>query len=362
ALSQTVPVSGSCIYEFGFWGIADDSDAVAEIFWLGAECGLLRSDSVPIREIPREPNVLHVSLASAAGSAAAGNRPELYRHRERFTAPSDAVQAEVRFVVPEGVLAGIDRVTLAATNEALNNADLRILEDRSPAGWELESTQPARVRFDPVAEGLRISNLGTDKAELIQTVQAEAERPYRLEFKGRIIDATAIETLPSIELHWFGQDRSALGAPTPMTITPDGLDSASAEGSSPAATLEADIVLVAPPGTTFTVNSVSLRFSSFTPVPLAFIAQAPGELTVTDWRVQFERAEAVKPDEPEQGLCAPTPPGRRPGEASKAGRYCPCCESEQALSVEVTKNARKGRNTVSQRCTVCGAVVMRSEV
>ena len=48
SLSQVVPAAGGCVYDFSFWGIACDLDAVAEVIWLGDACTLQKTDRVPI--------------------------------------------------------------------------------------------------------------------------------------------------------------------------------------------------------------------------------------------------------------------------------------------------------------------------
>lgn len=95
SLSQTVPVAESCPYEFSFYGIATDADALADVLWLGSDCGLLRTDQVPMRvqEAKQSSGILAVD---ANIRCFGGQDPQLVLHRERLLAP--AAPNKQRFV------------------------------------------------------------------------------------------------------------------------------------------------------------------------------------------------------------------------------------------------------------------------
>lgn len=342
ALSQTVPVAESCPYEFSFWGIATEPDALAEVLWIGKDCGLLRMEQVPIQvqEFRQSNETLSVAVNIRCFE---GQDTQLVLHRKRLMAPAGAQQAEIRFTTPIGVCAAIDLVSLIATTEAVANADLGLKQEGQLAGWDLLSTSGSGVTLLAAEGGIQLRNAGAETAELGQTIPVGGDQPFRLEFQGRAITQPSAKDNPRVELRWFKPDHSAAGTPVVLEITPTGLNSVLASGVSPTDASEAKLHLVVPPGTLLEIKRVSLRFSAATSVPVTFIAQAPGELTVSNWRVALERVEAAAPRIPEKGLCAPTPPGRQPGETRNDRCFCPCCESEQTMTETTSMETRSGR-------------------
>jgi YVTN family beta-propeller protein len=354
ALSQTVPVAESCPYEFSFYGIATDADALAEVLWIGKDCGLLRTDQVPIEVLERQRKAAPRLALTQVGTAVA-ERPLLRLHRVRLMAPAGAEQAEVRFHVPEGVAAVIDQVSLMATTEALANADLSLQQERGLAEWDLRAGMAAGVTTAAGKNGRQLRNASAETAEWVQAVPVKDSQPFELELCGRTFTRVMARDNPRLELRWFKSDRSAIGAPVVLEIPPFSFDSALARGVSPVGTSEAELHLVVPSGTTLEIRRISLRFSTTTPVPATFIVQAPGELTVSNWRVALERAEASTPLTLETGLCSPTPPGRQPGENPSDSCFCPCCETERILTDIAPTKTRAGRPAWVGRCTSCGA-------
>ncbi len=356
ALSQTVPVAESCPYELSFRGIATDSDALAEVMWIGKDCGLLRMDQIPIQAL--EPPMIKESTLTGAGAAAI-QQPFLKPHGARMMAPAGAEQAEVRFSTPEGVQAAIDLASLIATTEAVANADLSLQQEGQLVGWNLLSFPVSSVTLVAVEGGIQLRNAGAETAELVQAIPVKGEQPFNLELRGHGINQPLAKDNPRIELRWVKADQSPAGLPVVLEIPPTGFDSALVSGASPAEATEAELRLVAPGGTALEIKHVSLRFSTFTPVPVTFVAQAPGELTVSNWRVSLEQAEASAPRIPDTGLCTPTPPGRQPGETSKDCCFCPCCETERTMVEIASMHTRSGRPALVGHCANCGSDLVR---
>src|SRR5262249_3155558 len=133
SLSQVVPVAESFPYELSFWGIAtesptDDQPAIAEILWIGDDCGQLQTDSIPI-EVAQAPAklVFHRLNTRTVNGASVP-----------WTAPAGAKQAEIRFSAGTAATATIDLVSLSATSEALDNGDFKSKKDGQLTGWTLE--------------------------------------------------------------------------------------------------------------------------------------------------------------------------------------------------------------------------------
>ena len=350
ALSQVVPVASACPYDFSFWGIATEPDAaVAEVIWIGNDCGHLRADKISIQ----------VSEQQEKKKGAKGAPPHpLVLHRARLTAPVDAGQAEVRFSVPEGVIASIDRVSLIATNETVANADLSLRQDNRLIDWTLSPGVAPGVSFIAGAEGVQLRNAGAEAAELVQTLAIKGNTPYALEFQGKALMRSSAQVNPRIELRWFKADKSAAGSIMTLEILPTHVGSTLGNGVSPDDSTQVEIHLVVSGGTTLEIKRISLRFSTPTLVPVTFVAQAPGELTVSDFKVAFEQAKITTPLIPAKGLCSSTQPGRRPGETPGDCCFCLCCETEQTMTEITPVETPFGRPALEGRCASCGGYMI----
>lgn len=364
AMSQVVPVAESCLYEFSFQGIAIESDsneppAMAEVLWLGRDCGLLRADQVPIklREVAPVDTPPPRAVLFAAG--AADRTASLELHRVRLTAPAGADQAEVRFTVPSNAAGAIDQVSLIATSEVATNADFKLQEDGRLAGWTLSPGVAPGFAVLAADDGTQLRNAGAVTAELVQTVEAKSGAPFTLEFEGKAVAGSTLQKSQRVELRWLNAAGASTGSPTVIEILPDGLASSVGSGTAPADATQAEIHLIVPAGTTQVVKRVSLRFSTPTIVPVTFIAEAPGELTVSGVRVAFEQVEATAPAVPDRGLCIPTPPGRGPGETSGDSCFCHHCESEQPIVEQKAVVTSAGRPSLTGKCATCGTKLLR---
>jgi len=371
SLSQVVPVVAPAAYEFSFWGIAvepreDEPPAVAEVLWLNSACGLLQTDSLPIEAIESEKDGQRSEIRAGIAASATEQQPLLIFHRKQLTAPDGADQAEVRFSVSRNAGAIIDLVSLAATSELVANGDFQLRKNNQLVGWNLVPEQTPGFRADATAEGIQLSNPGsaqvelvqTIAAELVQTIAAESEQSFALQFQG---EATAVapSDTPRIELRWLDAGGAATGDPTLLPILPTGLDSAIASGTAPKDSTSVEIHLVVPPKTTLHVKRVSLRHTATTTVPVKFIAEAPGDLTVSDVQISFEQSEPKAPRIGPQGLCNATPPGREPGKGGDSC-YCHKCELETLMMEATAVMTEAGRPATKARCSTCKTQVVRA--
>jgi DNA-binding beta-propeller fold protein YncE len=363
ALSQTVPVVGSCPYEFSFYGIASDIGALAEVLWIGKDCRLLRTDQVQIQaREPREPEIRVPVQMSRGPEKMVALRPQTQLpplHRAHLDAPTEAEQAEVRFSTPAGVAAGIDMVSLKATSETVINGDFKeVQQDSQVAGWNVVSSSGVGVALIATEDGVQLGNTGSETVELWQANSAKGGQLFELEFQGRVI-RTRNGDSPRLEVQWFKEGGATAGPSTVLEILPAGSDSVLARKTSPAEAAEAMLRLIVPGGATLQIRRASLRFSSITSVPVTFIAQVPGELTVSSWKVAFEQKKAEVPGVPEKGLCPSTPLGREPGGAHGNCCYCPCCGAERTMvdSKQITTMA--GQPALAGQCADCGAELIR---
>jgi len=366
-MSQVTPVVGSCTYDFSFHGIATDSDtneppATAEVLWLSRECGLVGSDHVPIRLVELPPVTVPGPSLSVARfvPGGPGDTASLQLHRVRLTAPPGVDQAEVRFTAPGGAVAAIDQVSLIATSDAVTNSDFALQEGGRVAGWSVvPALAPGFAVLDVNGE-TQLRNAGAATAEFVQTVPAKSGQPFTLEVQAKAAAGSTSQKNQRVELRWLNAAGEPTGSPTVVEIVPDGLSSLVAGGTSPEGAAQAEIHLIVPGGTTQVVRRVSLRFSTPATVPVTFIAEAPGELSVSDVRVAFEQIEASAPPVPDRGLCIPTPPGCEPGETSGDSCFCHQCESEQIIVEKEPVLTAAARPGVTGNCATCGTKLLRS--
>jgi YVTN family beta-propeller protein len=351
ALSQITPVAGTCTYDFSFWAIADDQGAMAEVFWLSNACGLLRTDSVPIKAAPETASDDASGIISPA-SVVSFRSLLLELHRVRLTAPEKAEQAEIRFSTPAGVTVIVDLVSLMGTTDSVTNGDFQVLPEGQIEGWTFLTGATPGLTVIAANDGLQINNAGASVVELAQTATSKDDHPFKLDFQGQV---TAAAQLPSLEARWLKADGSAAGTPTVIELRADAAGSATAQGRSPRDASQVEIRLVLPPGARLKMKSVSLRFPETVSVPITFVAQAPGELAISDLQISFEEGQPTRPPIPERGLCPPTPPGGQPGTGKLDCGFCICCGAENQMTGTRAAVTDAGRPARIGNCADCGA-------
>ncbi len=369
-LSQVVAASGGCRYEFSFSGFATDSDAFGEVLWISPECGLLQTDRVPIQFV-KQPKLSGASFETGASNkrnnlkflrkfweAAARRLPEKLQHNAVLTAPTGATQAEVRFTTPPGIAAAIDRITLQATGETIANSDLRQVQGEQLSGWQVLPENPRGVSLVADDETVQIHNSGTQTVTLQQTASFEPSTNFLLEFGGFALAKSGARGSPSVELKWLNASGQPAGAPGRLEIPAGSSDRHSLAGASPAQTAQAQVQINVPAGAALAIRRVSLQPAQVVRIPVTFVAQAPGELTITDWHVAYEIVEPQPPPIPPSGLCTPTRPAGIPGEAGECC-YCPCCEGEHELLDAEEAHTPSGKPAHKGRCSNCGCQVVQ---
>ncbi|HEV2706726.1 MAG TPA: helix-hairpin-helix domain-containing protein [Pyrinomonadaceae bacterium] len=353
-LSQVVPVTGLCSYDLTFEALASQESAVVEVFWIDDACGVQQTDSIPVEAFRPPHDTVSHQLLSAIQQQAFNEKPPLALHRRRLSAPAGATQAEVRFNVPPGIVALVGSISLMGTIETLQNTDMALKTGGQPDGWQLLPAVAPGVSLNTSGDEIQLRNNGAAAAELMQSIAVEGERLFVLELKGRTEKSPTARNNPSLELRWFKADDSQASAPVVLNLSPEGFASASANGTTPADATRAEIHLIVPAGTTQRISNISLRLLPTVDVPITFVAQSPGELSVFDWRIAFEEAEAARPPIPKQGLCVATPPGRLPGRTHDDYHYCPHCGAEQLVAESTPALTPAGHPASVEVCSVCG--------
>jgi len=361
ALSQVVPVAESFPYELSFWGIAtesltDDQPALAEILWLGNDCGQLQTDSIRI-EIAPPP-------AAPIPGGPPPPAPKLVFHRLNtrtvngasvpLTAPAGAKQAEIRFSLGTAATATIDLVSFSATSEALANGDFKSKKDGQLTGWTLEPESTPGFVVTEIDDGLQLQNVGATSAELVQTAIAQGAQPFIVEFEGKTSVSGSSQN-PHIELRWLKANKEPAAEPTVVQLLPTALDLTTANGTVPQDSVEVQVRIAVPPGATLAVKRFSLRYDRFTEVPVKFIAESAGDLNLSDVRIGFERVEPKAPPIRADMLCRPTAP---PGQCKGCCCYCSQCEEETEMVETEQTTTPAGRPATKGRCANCSSEVV----
>jgi DNA-binding beta-propeller fold protein YncE len=303
SISQVVPVAAECTYELSFEALSTERDAVAEILWKTGACGTARTDTVPI--VPRvQPTSLSV-------------------HRKRLQAPAGAMQAEVRFRAPAGILALVDNASFRGTAASVVNGELT--GAGLPEPWQVTPQAAAGVSVVSRGDGLRLRNAGTREAAVSQEIELGEGRDFLLETQARSMAVSGTQAA-RIEVRWL-----PAGTTASWELPVEGFEGLSASGTAPEGTVKAELRLVVPPGTAMDVRSVDLRFPEPAQVPVTFVAQAPGEMAVLGWELLYDQVPGTRPPVPVGGLCVPERPPLAAGEKGEDDD-CGCEEEETPLS------------------------------
>ncbi|HZI67521.1 MAG TPA: helix-hairpin-helix domain-containing protein, partial [Thermoanaerobaculia bacterium] len=343
ALSQVVPVAASCRYQFSFHALADVPGAVAELSWRNSLGKFQRVDTVPITD--------RVELPTGVARPVSVPAPE---HRIRVKAPEGAAQAEVRFRVPASGTADITDASLEVTGNRLDNFNLQALENSLPIGWTLNPNGADKVLVEVRANLAIVANAGTADAELTQNLPVNAGEDFLFQFDGSVVGS---EAAPRIELHYLTANGPPAAATIVVNLSPE--DShVPAGGTVPDQATRAEVHLVLPARTAIGVRSMSLQLSKLATVPIAFIAEAPGELKVSELRVAYDRVPVPPPPVPPEGLRPPTPADQAAGEEPDRDSYCGHCGTRNSLKNTGVSRSPAGRPTIVGDCRNCGAQIV----
>jgi hypothetical protein len=276
-------------------------------------------------------------------------------HRLGTDSPPGAELVELRFSVPGEEATILDRISLTATADTVSNGDLQQLESGRIVGWTLSPASVPGALLKDEGTGVRLYNGGLKEVALEQATGFPPQTPFDLTFAGRG-EASSAGAQPRIELAFLDEAGNTLSSPLSAALETQGSDVLLRSGQSPAGTTAALIRLIATPGTSLLIQRISLRAVAMVEVPLDFVAQAPGDLRVSDLRVVYEVSRASAPARvPPGGLCPPTPPDGAPGTGGGNSCYCPCCGESDELCDTLETETDGGQPAVQGACCHCGA-------
>jgi len=354
-LSQVVPAAALCTFDFSFWALSDDSRAMAELFWLDQQSSLLRKDTVPIQN---QTNQTPESLWEHGPRAVLGGKLRPILHRVRLTSPVETAQVEVRFTIPCGAAALLAQASMNATSEAVINGDFQMFQGGLPAGWTLGTPAVRGVSFSSGVSSVQFVNSSLADAELVQSASVQAAAQFTFEFLGRVVESATPAQNAQVTLMLLKADGSPAVSPTPLSVPAVGFGRYLAAGAFDPQAAQAAINLKVPSGMVLEIDQVSLKALQSFPVPVTFVAEAPGELRISTPVVTYNRIPVPPPPVPAQGLAAPTPPGQKPGSQPIERTYCPCCRTQQTMLTPRTKVTPAGRPVLVGRCATCGSELL----
>jgi hypothetical protein len=319
SISQVVPVAGGARYRFGFDGVAFVDGARAQVIWRGDACSTERTDRVP------------VPLLDLGRRTSLDRVP---RQEVVLMAPAGATQAEVQFFTPEGRML-VDRVTLSGS------------ADVATSTWQPAAASTTVTRAD---DGVTLSNGGVAASDVSQLVGVVAGDRFDL----LVTAAASGEPGAVVELAFGDETGLSVGSPVRLPLDVLDLDARAASGQVPAGAVEAQLRVVLPPGAVVHLAELTLAVGAPTEVGLYFASEAPGDLSLTDVSVTFDRGVPTPVPVPPGGLCPVTPTGED-GEAC----YCQECGQHGPATHGRAAVTEAGRAATVTPCPTCGTARVR---
>ena len=288
-LAQCVPVSAGCAYalrcQFDPRRLAcraseqePPATAAWEVHWRGANGQDIRVDSGTLETEDEGMGFVPLEVL--------------------LTAPQEAVQAELWFIQPPPGLLLLDDVSFRATGERLLNSTFVLwkaavdsVAPRQPQGWTVANGSAVQT-----TEGAQLISDSLDDAVLVQTVDIKGGGMHAMTIQASATPAGDADASPPsararLELRWLGD--GPIGVP--LIIPLDGRDfsTRSWSGAAPASAKQAEVRLIQPMGgRALILNNVTLTELDTIRVPLIFLSETSGELTLSNLRVAYDLPSA----------------------------------------------------------------------
>jgi hypothetical protein len=291
-LSQRIPITGKCSYRLRFRylieAIDNQSSPVSrwQIDWLDNAGRILNTEGALLFR-PRFDGT------------------DRSRYEAHLVAPPDAVEAQLRFTQELSGLLTLSDASFSPTFETVTNGQFRVMEEtRShqsvPVAWNLASglIDTLDASSHALAMGIRLRGDAPEDSALAQTFEITAGKIYVLNVRARLDSSLPeepatrpIQQRARVELRWLNTDQP-IGAPIILPL--DGCDfpDHAWSGPAPAGANRAEVRLIQPRGQgNLIVESVSLTQIDQVEVPLIFLAETPGALTISNLRVTYDLPE-----------------------------------------------------------------------
>ena len=361
-LSQVVPVVAGCSYELTAIASIDGADSRVELIWSGDNCTPIRTDELTLNQ-----TLVESSFDSLFST-----------FQLRASAPELATQVEVRIIVPDDSNGLFDRVSLEATPQAIVNSNLRQIDKSGIRNWTPFPTNALENKMLTVRlidDAIELSNPSRflQPVALSQSFAMAPGKDFRLEFNGTSrLDAGEPSIFPMVKLIFSKASTNAENTESvllekELLIHSDGAESHILTGTIPETTNEVEIQLVVPRDTSLTVRNVLFSCLELREIPITFLSEAPGNLTISDLNVGFEMQPAPLPGIPEVGLCVVTPADKAPGDDCDESKcktsdtsYCSQCRQQSAIIDPQAISLISDRPALIGRCESCGQMLVQN--
>jgi hypothetical protein len=333
-LKQTVPVRGGCTYQLSFVFFSLSVTLFDSLLGQEQAERVFQSETAIII-VPEEPEKPALAswevrwldgsgqLISREGSDLSdrsplfqdktdqkNNLPKLEGFEAKLVAPPDAIQAQIRFIQPPSGVLVLEGVSCKPTLQTLSNANFQFWKNQPLSQQNLEQVnrEPVQIplvwtvvkgivdRLDtPESTGVLLKGEGPEDAILAQKVAIAGGKQYELQICAYPQNSgNSLTQQPQkgtrLELHWLGN--SSLVTPTILPLDGISFPKRAWTGTAPDEATEAEIRLIQPKGEgNLVVESVYFSQVDSVSVPLIFLAETPGELTVSDLRVAYDLPE-----------------------------------------------------------------------
>ncbi|MEM9549868.1 MAG: hypothetical protein AAGA05_01765 [Pseudomonadota bacterium] len=324
SLSQIIPVSPDCTYSVTFRGFVIEPGAVIELIWRVADCGLYRTDTL---EPP--PFAGSITVDTAASTTAGVRLQAILSRSMTVTAPPDAEQLEIRMRAPAGQRLFVDAVSLVGGPVGLRNPDFTELDPLGEGadvieGWTVHP--PLTDESPPLSaeigiDGLSLTNTDAERrvVMLSQQVSVTPGAPFAAALEARPIAGQA-----GFAVRWLSRDGAEIGTPLAAPLVDDGTDITRLRGQVPDGAAMAEIQIQLSAGAGATLIAAVAEVEAPETIPVSFLAEAPGRMTVRDFTVAFRpRLPAPLPQLPDATPCLPTPADAAPADFCECD---PCCD------------------------------------
>lgn len=284
-LSQQIAVSGNCSYQLRLFFDVD--------FDFGG------NHNQPSIRLPRWEiewfTVDNLSLGIVSETIDYEHRigreePDPYVQTAITQAPPEATQATIRCLQPSPGSLIIEAISFRPTTETVNNGDFAMTDrDGLPLGWQVVGGQ---VSVD--SHGMAVLDGGAEDAILLQELPVTTGIHYVLKVRSYWKSASPLANEPAllpqagVALQWIGAT-GLLGDPTEIILSGQRFAEIAWQGQAPTAASQVELRLIQPrQGGILSVDRVSFTPIILQAVPLIFLSEAPGELTVSNPIVTYD--------------------------------------------------------------------------
>jgi hypothetical protein len=304
SLSQKVSCRAGCSYLFQFiYRIYVSRQAIIspanwQVIWRDRDSNILRTDTGELEPPLRSGETPQIS---ARIRTQATEFAELFE--ARVIAPPKATEVEVRFVQPTPGGLWLEAVALIPTIETLSNPAFVLRSQNQLLHWNRISGSIALPQDLPLSEiqkfpdrTIVLSGSDRENTVLTQVTEIISNAQYQLQVKARP-QATAtprdplsqpLQNRARLELRWLSP-KGVIGAAIVLPLDGPDFPGHAWMGTAPANATQVEIGLIQPRGQgDLRVQSVSLSRMDGLIVPLIFLSEAPGELTISNLQVVYD--------------------------------------------------------------------------